>query len=295
MNNDFFPRFEAYKVLVNDAISTFYIGNSQITMTIEAALYSLMGNSKRIRPVLMISVGEILGIDKDDILPYACALEMIHTYSLIHDDLPGMDNDDFRRGHPTCHIQYSEALAILAGDSLLNRAYEMLFESSASGSQQLKAAAYMCKMAGNEGMIGGQTLDILAQEKTLDAKNLACMHQMKTGGLLKAAVLVPVLFSGQDAFFTDFQSFAEHMGLAFQIKDDLLDVTKTKEQLGKSAGKDERDQKSTYVSLYGLEQAEKLLEEECGAALSALQSLERKGLNMQFLYEMNKFLLEREF
>ena len=295
MKVEFTSLFEEYKVLVNDNLSALYLGNCHGDSTTEAALYSLMGNSKRIRPVLMLSVGEILGMNRGDILPFACALEMIHTYSLIHDDLPGMDNDDLRRGRPTCHIQYSEALAILAGDSLLNRAYEILFEVCASGNGQLKAAAYMCKMAGNEGMIGGQTLDILAEKKKLTAKDLTHMHQMKTGGLLKAAVLVPVLISGQDVYFEEFHSFAEHLGLAFQIKDDLLDVTKTKEQLGKSAGKDERDQKSTYISLFGVEKAEQFLEEEYNAALSALTRLQQNGLDIQFLYDINQFLLKREF
>lgn len=297
--SDFFSlRFEEYKTLVNDALSMLYIGNNKKDMTMEAALYSLTGKSKRVRPVLMLSIGDTLGVDLNEILPFACALEMIHTYSLIHDDLPGMDNDDFRRGQPTCHIKYTEALAILAGDSLLNRAYEILFESCINSSGQkekLKAASYMCRMAGNEGMIGGQTLDILAEKKTLDAEDLKCMHQMKTGGLLKSAILVPVLFSGQEMYFDDFHFFAESLGLAFQIKDDILDATKTKEQLGKSAGKDERDEKSTYVSIFGLSEAGILLEKECENAFLALERLGDKGLDMRFLQDMNQFLLKREF
>ena len=298
MINTFPDKFDAYKNIVESSLLDQYKGVIVTPdLTMEAALYSLSGNSKRIRPILTLAVGDALGIESEKLLPFAGSIEMIHTYSLIHDDLPGMDNDDLRRGRPTCHVKYSEATAILAGDSLLNRAYQILFDTCIEESisvNKLKAAAYICKMAGNEGMIGGQTIDILSEGKDLNPSELKNLHLLKTGGLLKASVLSAVFFSGKDKYFKDFHSFAEHLGLAFQIKDDLLDVTQNAKQLGKSPGKDERDDKSTYVKIFGVDGAAQLLEKESDMTIRALDELRRKGLDTSFLYDLNQYLLQRK-
>ncbi|MBP1757251.1 MAG: crtE [Firmicutes bacterium] len=264
---------------------------------VEASRYSLLSGGKRIRPVLLLATLESLGLQLDLGLPYALAIEMIHTYSLIHDDLPCMDDDDFRRGRPTCHKQFGEALAVLAGDTLLNRAFEIVLDNKMSGRENgLKAAQIIARSAGSQGMIAGQALDLAAEGRIIEPEALRLLHSLKTGRLIAAPVLAACALAGAAEDVTrDFQDFAENLGLAFQIQDDILDVTATSEKLGKTTGKDSRDLKSTYVTLFGLDQAQSMLREVTGLAKQALQRLADRGYSVDFLFGLTEFLLTRDY
>jgi geranylgeranyl diphosphate synthase type II len=262
----------------------------------KAARYSLLAGGKRIRPVLLLSTLDSLGQDSIGALPFACALEMIHTYSLIHDDLPCMDDDDFRRGRPTCHRQFGEALAVLAGDALLNRAYEILLAAlPASGPGGIRAAQILAEAAGAAGMIGGQTLDLEAEGKVIDAEALWHLHSLKTGQLIQAPVRAACVLAGaRPDLSVPLERFAAKLGLAFQIQDDILDVTASAEKLGKSTGKDARDQKSTSCTILGLDAARNVLEEETARAIASLEEAGQAGCDIRFLTDLTTFLLKRD-
>jgi len=296
----FEDRLREYQDLINKSLPAAFTGSDRESdLTIEAALYSLTAGGKRIRPVLMLAAADMLTVPRETVMPYAMAIEMIHTYSLIHDDLPCMDNDDTRRGMPTCHVRYTEPIALLAGDALLNRAYEVVLEAASDGDRnRIEAASFLASMAGARGMIGGQTLDILSEGKIIPEELLKTLHRKKTGCLLTAPVMIPVILADDDAD-KDFLSknmtdLSAHIGLAFQIKDDILDVTSTREMLGKSTGKDAAENKSTFVTLYGLAKAGELLEEESSLAFDALSRIRQKGYDTAFLEDMNRYLLKRE-
>ena len=299
LNKSFMDQLRIYQDLINASLPGAFTGDdAAVDMTMEAALYSLMAGGKRIRPVLMFAVSDMLSVSYDEMIPFACAIEMIHTYSLIHDDLPCMDNDDTRRGMPTCHVKYPEPIALLAGDALLNRAYEIMFEACLDGNpSKVKAAAFLARMAGARGMIGGQTMDLLSEGKKIPNDLLLALHQKKTGCLLTAPVIIPVYLcthcSDVSVIEQQLTEFAAHIGLAFQIKDDILDVTSTKEILGKSIGKDQADEKSTFVTLYGLSKAKELLENEIDGAQNVLLLLRDNGFDTRFLEDLNKYLLVR--
>lgn len=263
----------------------------------QAARYSLLAGGKRIRPVLALATAAMLRIDLYRVMPYACAIEMIHTYSLIHDDLPCMDDDTMRRGQPTCHVVFGEAAAVLAGDLLLNRAYEIMLQAiDPVDISSLQAARIIAATAGGNGMIGGQMLDLLAEGRNIPLRELEKLHSLKTGALLKAPVLcAAVLADVRQEVYTCLENFAELTGLAFQIRDDILDATADSGVLGKSAGKDARDGKSTYVSIMGLAAArEKQI--QIGAQIrDSLQWLrESAGYDPDFLEQMTDYLLSRE-
>ena len=230
----------------------------------EAMKYSVKAGGKRFRPVLMLMTAKALDVSFDLLMPYAIAIEFIHTYSLIHDDLPAMDNDDYRRGKLTNHKVYGEAMAILAGDALLNLAYETLLRTSKTICD-INASRLLSLYAGASGMISGQALDIL-NENNKDATEevLKNIHYNKTGKLILASILIPSCFAG-DNYFDELKNYGENLGLLFQITDDLLDVVSTFENLGKSLNKDENSNKLTFVSLYGLdgakERAKKIYED----------------------------------
>ena len=296
----FEDRLREYQDLINKSLPAAFTGSDRESdLTMEAALYSLTAGGKRIRPVLMLAAADMLKVPRETVMPYAMAIEMIHTYSLIHDDLPCMDNDDTRRGMPTCHVRYTEPIALLAGDALLNRAYEVVLEAASDGDRnRMEAASFLASMAGARGMIGGQTLDILSEGKIIPEELLKTLHRKKTGCLLTAPVMIPVILADDDAD-KDFLSknmtdLSAHIGLAFQIKDDILDVTSTREMLGKSTGKDAAENKSTFVTLYGLTKAGELLEEESSLAFDALSRIRQKGYDTAFLEDMNRYLLKRE-
>ena len=296
----FEDRLREYQDLINKSLPAAFTGSDRESdLTIEAALYSLTAGGKRIRPVLMLAAADMLKVPRETVMPYAMAIEMIHTYSLIHDDLPCMDNDDTRRGMPTCHVRYTEPIALLAGDALLNRAYEVVLEAASDGDRnRMEAASFLASMAGARGMIGGQTLDILSEGKIIPEELLKTLHRKKTGCLLTAPVMIPVILADDDAdkefLSKNMTDLSAHIGLAFQIKDDILDVTSTREMLGKSTGKDAAENKSTFVTLYGLTKAGELLEEESSLAFDALSRIRQKGYDTAFLEDMNRYLLKRE-
>ena len=254
--------------------------------------YSLLSGGKRIRPVLMLACADVLEVRRDEVLPFALALEMIHCYSLIHDDLPAMDNDDFRRGKPTNHKVYGEANAILAGDGLLNEAYHICFRECEKGERQIFASGFLNACAGVFGMIAGQSADMYYSQGNKDAseEELRYIHECKTGKLLLAAVLTPCFLSGNKEFFA-LERFGKLLGLLFQITDDILDVTATFDELGKTLGKDEVENKLTYVRLYGLEGA-KVRAEMCAKDCHAVLEVVEK--DTEFLHALIDYVYTRK-
>lgn len=293
---EFKQQLEKYADIVNEYFDRCIVQNELPEKSLYSAMrYSLMAGGKRLRPVLSLAVCDMLGGSVEQVLPFACAVEMIHTYSLIHDDLPAMDNDDFRRGRPTNHKVYGEALAILAGDGLLNLAFEIMLENiikNGDMERKSKAAAVIAKAAGMNGMIAGQVIDLESEGKQVDNEILNRMHRLKTGALIKAPVVSAAILCGADA--DDIQKldeFAENLGLAFQIKDDILDVEGSSEKLGKKVGSDADNNKSTYVTVYGLEKSKEILSD---VTKKAVDALEKFGEKADFLRSLAKYLLERE-
>jgi geranylgeranyl diphosphate synthase type II len=244
----------------------------------EAMRYSLLAGGKRIRPVLALATACAIGADPHDVLPLAAALELIHTYSLIHDDLPAMDDDELRRGRPTCHVAFGENVAILAGDALYAEAFRhVLTHQRASAERTLAAVARLAAATGVEGMVGGQFLDV-AGAAPPGPDGLRRLHSLKTGRLIAASVECVLLLEGSDEpARIHFGHFAAELGVLFQIVDDILDVTGTDAALGKPSGSDARLGKRTYVSEYGLEQARELAAESHGKARAALDSASGGG------------------
>jgi geranylgeranyl diphosphate synthase, type II len=237
----------------------------------EAMRYSLLAGGKRVRPVLALATARAVGVDPESVLPAAAAIELIHTYSLIHDDLPAMDDDELRRGRPTSHVKFGEDVAILTGDGLFAEAVS-LFAAHQRGEPGRVVAALgeLARATGVAGMVGGQYVDIRASS-ALDADGLRHLHALKTGRLIAASVAVPLLIAGvaEDATIP-YRRFAEELGVLFQIVDDILDVTGTDEELGKPHGSDERHGKITYVTLFGLERARELAAESHARTREAL-------------------------
>lgn len=238
----------------------------------EAMAYSLFAGGKRLRPVIMLMTAKMCGKDPEICLPFACALEMIHTYSLIHDDLPSMDNDDLRRGKPTNHKVFGEAMAILAGDALLNKAFEIVSDyqcDQVSEKQVLKAISYLATSSGTEGMIGGQVVDI--ESRNEDMELLKYLHSLKTGALIRAAGVIGGILSGAtDEEIKAIDSFCLNLGIAFQIQDDILDAYGNQEELGKPIGSDAENGKSTYITLCGYDKSLELAENYTQKALDSL-------------------------
>jgi geranylgeranyl diphosphate synthase type II len=261
----------------------------------EAMNYSLLAGGKRIRPILCLATCELLGGTQEMSMPTACALEMIHTMSLIHDDLPAMDNDDYRRGKLTNHKVYGEDIAILAGDGLLAYAFEYvaLNTKNVPAAQVVQVIACLGKAVGAAGLVGGQVMDLDSEGKPdLDADTLSFIHTHKTGALLEACVLSGAILAG--ASREDLQklsSYAQNIGLAFQIIDDILDITSTKEELGKTAGKDLKAKKATYPSLWGIEKS-KIKAQDLVAQASA--QLESYGPSAETLKALAKFIVSRK-
>ena len=234
----------------------------------EAIRYSLLAGGKRIRPVLALATAEALGRDPGDVLPLAAAIEMIHTYSLIHDDLPAMDDDELRRGKPTCHVAFGEDVAILAGDGLFAEALRLaLGEQAGEPAHVLAAARELVGAAGVAGMVGGQYLDVSGSEGV----DLRHLHELKTGALITASVCSVLALEGMDGPATiPYRRFAAELGVVFQIVDDILDVTGDEAEIGKPQGSDQRHGKATYVSVHGLERARELARESHAKARAAL-------------------------
>lgn len=240
----------------------------------EAMLYAVQSGGKRIRPLLTLAVGFAGTASNEAVLDLACALEMIHTYSLIHDDLPGMDDDDLRRGRPTVHKAFDEATAILAGDALLTLAFEVAVNANLEASQLVEAVKILSTASGMSGMISGQMKDIASEEVTITLEQMKEIHREKTGKLLLAAVRLGNLFVSDETHKEAFVSYATHFGLAFQIQNDLQDVCWTSEQTGKETGKDSELSKNTYPSLLGVEGAKEALSTEIAFCKSALDEVD---------------------
>jgi len=259
-----------------------------------AMRYSLLAGGKRLRPVLTLAAGEAFGADTDDLMPAACAIEMIHTYSLIHDDLPAMDNDDLRRGRPTCHKAFGEAVAILAGDALLTQAFRVLASDSPkrNAERQVQVIREVATAAGTvEALIGGQMTDIESEGKNVDAAMLEDIHHSKTGAIITASVVVGGLIAGANEDQIDnLRQYGKGIGLAFQIADDILDVTSTSEQLGKTPGKDQAANKATYPAIHGIATSEARARELVEEAVATVSTL---NLKTRVLEDIARFIIAR--
>ncbi len=266
------------KARIIDAALAGYLDRQKGTPdTIRAAMaYSLLGGGKRIRPAILLAANDLTGGSEARALPFACAIEMIHTYSLIHDDLPCMDNDTLRRGKPTNHVIYGDAMALLAGDGLLNLAYEVMIEACiARGPAALRTAQHIAEASGSRGMIGGQSLDILATGRFTTEADLQDMHLKKTGALLSAAILSGIALNDPDDTTVQcMREYGYHLGMLFQITDDILDCEGSEAEMGKTVGKDQQESKTTYVTLYGLERAKELARQHAEKAEDSVVCLE---------------------
>ena len=256
----------------------------------ESMDYSLSAGGKRLRPVLLLAACDTLGGDLTNALPFACALEMIHTYSLIHDDLPCMDDDDFRRGKPTNHKVFGEALAVLAGDGLLTHAFARITMAKLPAEGVVAAVRTLADCAGEDGMVGGQVLDMAAEERQCTEEEVRAIQSRKTGALIRAACLMGVIAAGGDeAQMTAARTYADCLGLAFQIRDDILDVVGDAALLGKATGTDAH--KNTFVRLYGIERCKEMVAEQTRSAIEALAPY---GASADFLISLAQSLVDRE-
>jgi geranylgeranyl diphosphate synthase type II len=263
---------------------------------LEAARYSLFAGGKRLRPILCLAAAEIVGGSSQSVMPVACAFEMIHTYSLIHDDLPAMDNDDFRRGKPTNHKVFGEAVAILAGDALLTEAFGVAVGAFESGhlapEKVLKVIGLMVKAAGYRGMIGGQVIDLECETREVDIATVEYMHIHKTGAMISASLEAGAILGGGDGDrVSALTSYGQHLGLAFQITDDLLDVEGEAKLMGKQPGSDMAKNKKTYPALLGIAQSKDAAREHVEQALNALVIFDERA---EPLRAIARYLLVRQ-
>lgn len=264
---------------------------------IEAANYSVEAGGKRVRPLIMLETYKLFGGDNEsEVYPFMVALECIHSYSLVHDDLPAMDNDDYRRGRLTTHKKYGEDFGILAGDALLNYAYEIMLSSITKLTadkvvKAVRAAQIIAYKAGIYGMVGGQSLDVWLTDKSMDDKQLDFIFNLKTGALIEAAFMAGAVLAGADeSAVADIEKAGNKVGVAFQIKDDILDVTSTQEKLGKPVFSDEKNNKTTYVTLYGMDKADRDVE---ALSKEAVDIIKKYG-NNDFLVSLILKLINRE-
>ena len=257
---------------------------------VKAMKYSLSNGGKRLRPVLCLEFARACGADRFDALDFACAVEYSHTYSLIHDDLPCMDDDDMRRGKPSCHKEFGEATALLAGDALLTHAFQILAGAELDDKKIALACGLLAQNAGVQGMVGGQVIDLKYESETPDLQQLLSVHRLKTGALISAACLLGCIAAGaDDEKIAAASAFAYDLGVAFQIKDDILDVVGSTEALGKPVGSDAENNKTTYVTVRGMENAQKDVEMLTSAAVSRLSAFE----NTDFLKTLALYLVNR--
>lgn len=258
---------------------------------VQAMRYSLSNGGKRIRPVLCLEFAKLCGADRYSALDFACAVEYMHTYSLIHDDLPCMDDDDMRRGKPSCHKQFSEATALLAGDALLTHAFQIISDSELDDSKKASACSLLAQNGGALGMIGGQVLDLKYEREAPDIRQILSVHRLKTGALISAACLLGCIAAGAgEDKIAAASAFAYHLGTAFQIKDDILDITGSSEVLGKPIGSDAENQKTTYVTIKGIEESQKDVERLTQAAVSSLAAFDS---NTDFIITLARYLVNR--
>lgn len=273
--------------------------NPDINKLIDSMKYSLSAGGKRVRPMLAAEFSKLCGGNEEAVIPFAAAVEMVHTYSLIHDDLPCMDNDDMRRGKPSNHKVYGEATALLAGSGLLTLAFEVIVSEKSlklNGAEKCsEAVRVLAECAGSCGMLGGQIIDLESEEKNISIEQLKVMDEKKTGELMKAACVLGCICAGADEKkIRAAEIYAENIGLAFQIVDDILDVTSSTEKLGKPVGSDKINQKSTYAALLGIESCRKISRELTEKAVSALSVFDDGKGNTKTLSDFAYKLLDRE-
>jgi len=285
----------AKRARVDEALDRLLPREDEAPRNVHAAMrWSVFAGGKRFRPILVLTVGETFGAPEEQLLQTACAFELIHTYSLIHDDLPSMDDDDLRRGKPTCHVKYGEAAAILAGDALQTLAFEIVSgDDQLSFETRVRLISEISRAAGTpHGMVAGQEHDLEAERKQIDYQHLEAIHRSKTGALITAAArcgaIIAQCSSSDLATITDYGS---NLGLLFQITDDLLDVTSTAEALGKTPGKDARAHKATYASVFGIDQARERAQQAHNDAQAALKRINQPTDNLCAIAD---FLLTRE-
>lgn len=265
---------------------------SEFGVVCEAMRYSVENGGKRIRPVLVLESCRICGGDIESAIDVACALEMIHTYSLIHDDLPCMDNDDLRRGKPSCHVKFGEEYALLAGDALLTYAFETLSKANISDDKKVRAIACLSSNAGFGGMVGGQVIDLKSEGKEISYDTLRLMHSLKTGALIRCAAQLGCICAGaSDEQTKALTEYANYLGYAFQAVDDILDVVGNQDILGKPIGSDAESGKTTYVTLFGVEKAKQIAKELTDKAVGSISSFE----NNRFLVTLANELTTRKY
>ena len=286
---NFNEKLKAYTDKINAELENAVRDFPKDNIVSEAMAYSLLAGGKRIRPVIALGVCDALGGNMEEALYFGCALEMIHTYSLIHDDLPCMDNDTLRRGMPTCHVKYGEAYALLAGDGLLTYAFSYITKKVKNAQSTFNFIKYLSYSAGIDGMVGGQTDDIKAETERASLDELMSIHARKTGALINCAGAAGAIASGKESSFCE--DYTKSVGLAFQIKDDILDVEGEAEKMGKTLMKDIDSEKSTFVTILGIDKAKAALKIETDKAIDACDAF---GANGEFLKDLALLLLERE-
>ncbi|MBP1559206.1 MAG: polyprenyl synthetase family protein [Oscillospiraceae bacterium] len=298
MTENFKARFNAYLQQVNEALPGFLPhGDAEQKTVYDAMAYSLMAGGKRIRAIMTMAFCELCGGNPADAVPFAAAIEMIHAYSLIHDDLPCMDDDDMRRGKPSCHIAFGEANALLAGDGLLTLAFETILDSKNTGNlpakRVLDAAAVLAHAAGANGMVGGQVIDLESEGKQIPYERLQVLDRLKTGALIRASAVMGCVVAGAGQDVIDrAERYAAAVGLAFQIVDDILDVTADQAALGKPIGSDAENEKTTYITLFGIEKSRQIVKELVEESNNAIRG---SILDDPFLYDLAEMLAVREY
>lgn len=295
---DFKSELSQRKNKIDDILIKYFENKSCFQKTIvESMEYSIRAGGKRLRPIILIEVCQMIGGNIEDSLPFACAIEMIHTYSLIHDDLPAMDNDDYRRGNLTNHKVFGEGIAVLTGDGLLNLAFEVMLEKIIATPEimdrGIRAMQVISNASGVKGMIGGQVVDLESEGKNIDKETLEFIHLTKTSAMIEAAVKAGAIIGGAtENQYKELANYGRNIGLAFQIVDDILDVIGDEVKLGKKVGSDIENKKSTYPSLYGIEESKKIAS---GLLKESLISLELFDDKAEFLRELVDFLRVREY
>ena len=282
-------RYDTYRGAVEEYLGGLFASDKPYGRLQEAMRYSLMAGGKRVRPVMALAFCDLMGGEWRRAIPFGCALELVHTYSLIHDDLPCMDDDDLRRGKPTCHKVYGEAMAVLAGDALQAEAFRLIATAPGlTDRQRSEAALVLARAAGADGMVAGQTLDLLGLGRSRG--ELELLHSLKTGAMIQGAAELGCVAAGADSRRREQAAeYARHIGLAFQVRDDILDVVADQQELGKTVGSDRRDGKTTFVDLLGLEDCEALVAQETAKAKAAISDLP----GCEFLLNLAERLADR--
>lgn len=298
MNSSFLELIDKNNAIVEKELKK-YLTNKEDNGLAKSMEYSLLSGGKRIRPFIVIEAYRLFARNFDIrcVLPYACALEMIHTYSLIHDDLPCMDNDDMRRGKPTNHKVFGEAEALLAGDTLLTYAFEVLSSNEYVSDKSVRLATKaLAKCAGFSGMAGGQMIDLSSGEKISSLEELKNMHSLKTGALIRCAMLLGYFAAcdtPNDVVINDIENYATNVGIAFQIRDDILDKISSSEALGKPVGSDDKNGKITSLSFLSVENAQKLVEDLTQTAISSVEKYYKSDDSLRSLAELAKYMIGR--